>query len=217
MPGERLWFEYHCTESHESADAPIWLRSHQQVTVLAIKDDESLLASVPCWVDRFENACQFLYRVQFNDGLEWDVFEDELLDSPDEFDRPDPPPPVNPTTTGPDTVRLGRLRDHQEAAVMTDPLTPPKGRDPLTGALTDDTEGSETVAVHDETTIREGDRVLGESGVFFRDSSATGTVVGISQATENGEPIVLAAVRVDSETTPAWVPVGTLRRIGERE
>jgi hypothetical protein len=31
------------------------------------------------------------YRVEFPDGLEWDVFEDELLTGPEHFTRPDPP------------------------------------------------------------------------------------------------------------------------------
>ncbi|RDJ35722.1 MAG: hypothetical protein DWQ19_12965 [Crenarchaeota archaeon] len=39
---------------------------------------------------RCELGCVMTYRVRFEDGLEWDVFEDELLDSPEGFCRPAP-------------------------------------------------------------------------------------------------------------------------------
>lgn len=34
-----------------------------------------------------------MYKVRFNDGFEGTVFEDELLDDPSEYERPDPPTP----------------------------------------------------------------------------------------------------------------------------
>jgi hypothetical protein len=45
-----------------------------------------------------DNGMVLVYQVRFDDGLEWSVFEDELLTSPDEFERADPPrqPQPNP-------------------------------------------------------------------------------------------------------------------------
>ena len=90
-PGERLWFEYHCNESLDSPDAPAWLRSHQQCTVLSLNADCDGIGTYS-QDERYECGCQLIYRVRFDDGLEWDVFEDELLDSQAEFQRPDPHP-----------------------------------------------------------------------------------------------------------------------------
>jgi hypothetical protein len=68
----RRWFEYHCYEGEDSADAKLWHHTHQTVIVLSkLKDTE-----LP------------MYRVRFADDFEWDVFGDELLSSPKEFERP---------------------------------------------------------------------------------------------------------------------------------
>lgn len=73
----KRWFEYHCHEGHDSSDREAWYHSHQQVEVVRpLTDDE---ADMP------------MFRVRFADGLEWDVFGDELCDSPADFYRPDPP------------------------------------------------------------------------------------------------------------------------------
>lgn len=87
--GKRFWFEYHCWESHESGDAEVWYHSHQQCTVLGFSDCD------PCGFSTIEErgdagAC-LVYRVRFDDGLEWEAFEDELMSSKDNFCRPDPP------------------------------------------------------------------------------------------------------------------------------
>jgi hypothetical protein len=37
-----------------------------------------------------EEGCPRVYKVRFEDGFEYDVFEDELMDSPKDFYRPDP-------------------------------------------------------------------------------------------------------------------------------
>ncbi|KKN82324.1 hypothetical protein LCGC14_0311370 [marine sediment metagenome] len=66
------WFEYHCYEGEDSADAELWHHTHQRVIVIGTVAD----------VD------QPMYRVRFKDGLEYDVFDDELLQSPSEFERP---------------------------------------------------------------------------------------------------------------------------------
>lgn len=89
--GGRYWFEYHCNESHQSSDARVWYHSHQMCVVLklAASDDPAFTD----FEERADNANQLLYRVQFDDGLEWSVFEDELMDSRDHFCRPDPPAP----------------------------------------------------------------------------------------------------------------------------
>lgn len=94
--GSRFWFEYHCWESHESGDAEVWYRSHQQCTVLGFCDPDSGADAAPCAYETFEERADagevLTYRVRFDDGLEWTVFEDELLTSKDDFCRDDPPP-----------------------------------------------------------------------------------------------------------------------------
>ncbi len=84
-----LWFEYHCWESHDSQDAQIWYRSHQQVQI--VKFAQCDMVDFTTFRQRAMEGMQILYRVRFPDGLEWDVFEDELLDNPSQFTRPDPP------------------------------------------------------------------------------------------------------------------------------
>lgn len=102
--GDKVWFEYHCKESHQSSDAIIWYHSHQQVTILAGPsfDDEPLanekLSIIPPTLrDRAETAMGLMYRVRWNDGLEYDVFEDELLDCSSEFYRPNPSLAIQPS------------------------------------------------------------------------------------------------------------------------
>ena len=84
--GKEFWFEYHCFESDESCDAEIWYRSHQKVKVVDVAhwslDDKEF---------RYEDGQFRVYIVEWKDGFRYDVFEDELMESPDEFYRPDPP------------------------------------------------------------------------------------------------------------------------------
>ena len=71
----KKWFEYHCYEGEDSSDAELWHHTHQEVEVLnKIPPSESDLE---------------MYRVRFNDGLEYSVFADELMDSIKDFYRPD--------------------------------------------------------------------------------------------------------------------------------
>ena len=91
VPGEQAWFEYHCYEGHDSADAQVWYRSHQRVEVLTVDDPEGFLVTMPTYVERQAEGCPITYRVRFTDGLEWSVFEDELSDDTSEWCRPDPP------------------------------------------------------------------------------------------------------------------------------
>lgn len=88
QPGDRAWYEYRCLESDDSADAELWHRSHQQVTVLGRAADEDFSGT---FLDRAEVACPNVYRIRFPDGYEGDAVEDELLTSPEHYDRPDPP------------------------------------------------------------------------------------------------------------------------------
>jgi len=84
--GKEFWFEYHCFESDESCDSEIWYRSHQKVKVLSVSEwsfDELKV--------RIEDGQPRVYSVKFNDGFIADVLEDELMESKDEFYRPDPP------------------------------------------------------------------------------------------------------------------------------
>ena len=67
--GRRL-FEYHCYEGEDSSDAELWHHTHQPVTVLAKVEGIRM------------------YRVRFSDGLEYDVFDDELVASSAEYERP---------------------------------------------------------------------------------------------------------------------------------
>ena len=87
--GSRLWFEYHCWESPESADAELWYHTHQEITVLGFaKCDQPCARS---FKERVEAGGQLLYKVRFDDGLEYDVFEEELMSNVKGFCRPNPP------------------------------------------------------------------------------------------------------------------------------
>lgn len=88
-PDDVTWFEYHCNESPDSEDAPAWYRSHQQVTVLRQGDNDGWEGST--FIQRSHACTPRTYIVRFADGLEWAVFEDELVNSPAAFERPDPP------------------------------------------------------------------------------------------------------------------------------
>lgn len=87
--GEVAEFEYHCLEKPESADAPVWYRSHQQVKVLGEGESEGHCGTL---AERGVEGTPLTYKVKFADGLEWTVFEDELMTSREGFFRPDPPP-----------------------------------------------------------------------------------------------------------------------------
>lgn len=71
----KAFFEYHCWESEDSADAEIWRRTHQRVDVLRLLTPNE---------SDYE-----MYRVRFADGHEADVFADELMNSPKKYERPD--------------------------------------------------------------------------------------------------------------------------------
>jgi len=90
-PGSELFFEYHCWESHDSQDAQLWYRSHQRVTVLECVNADWFGGM--SFFARCEAATPLVYRIRFADGFENEAFEDELLDSEEEYQRPAPPEP----------------------------------------------------------------------------------------------------------------------------
>ena len=87
-PGQVLWFEYHCTESKESAHFHLWKRTHRRVEVLGLDPDSDVPEPKTTFNQRCHEGIQCLYRVRFSDGYEDTVFEDELLDATDQFCRP---------------------------------------------------------------------------------------------------------------------------------
>lgn len=88
--GATRFFEYHCNESHDSADAQLWYRSHQQVTVLNC--DNADQCGLPKLCDREDAAEPLVYKIQFSDGYVGAAFEDELLTAGTDYCRPAPPP-----------------------------------------------------------------------------------------------------------------------------
>lgn len=88
LPGSRASFEYHCNESHDSAHAQWWYRSHQRVTVLGVAECDGLWGTM---AERAEAGTPKCYVVRWADGFEATVFEDELLVDRRGFCRPDPP------------------------------------------------------------------------------------------------------------------------------
>jgi hypothetical protein len=85
--GNKFWFEYHCFESPKSCDAELWYRTHNKVLVLSIVEP----GCGDTKLERLLEGCPRVYRVVFEDGFEYDVFEDELMESKEEFERPDAP------------------------------------------------------------------------------------------------------------------------------
>lgn len=89
--GSVWWFEYHCEESPNSADAKLWYRSHKQVKVLGVGGCEPASLEMSL-AERIEAAMPVTYVVRFfEDGFVGEVFEDELVSGPEAFQRPAPP------------------------------------------------------------------------------------------------------------------------------
>ena len=89
--GVSKFFEYHCFESDSSLDADLWHRSHCKVTVGECVNEEFAEMSKE---ERMENSCPLVYSVTFPDGHKGDAWEDELLESEEQYERPDPPKKV---------------------------------------------------------------------------------------------------------------------------
>jgi hypothetical protein len=90
QPGAVAWFEYHCAEDDESADARLWHHSHQQVTVTGRLQTDPAAAGLD-EAGRAEAGLTGTYVIQFADGYAGSAFEDELLSDPAGYFRPDPP------------------------------------------------------------------------------------------------------------------------------
>ena len=73
--GRRL-FEYHCYEGEDSGDAELWHHTHQPVTVLLRTQH-----------GHHDSGTPTMYRVRFADGLESEVFNDELVASETDYER----------------------------------------------------------------------------------------------------------------------------------
>lgn len=86
--GDTAHFEYRCNESHDSAHAEWWYRSHQQVLVLGETDHDGHGMTL---AERTEAGQPVCYEVRWTDGFEGTVTEDELLTDPAGFLRPNPP------------------------------------------------------------------------------------------------------------------------------
>jgi hypothetical protein len=91
---ETAHFEYHCLRSHKSADAELWYRDHQTVTIIKMADcdgklylDDGIGAR-----ERLDDGVPLVYTVRFKDGFEGDAHEDELLSSHEFFDPELGPP-----------------------------------------------------------------------------------------------------------------------------
>ena len=85
--GKEFWFEYHCFESPSSCDAEVWYRSHSKINILGIVE----MGNGETPQERGEIGEPRVYKARFEDGFEYDVWEDEVMDSPNDFFRPDPP------------------------------------------------------------------------------------------------------------------------------
>jgi hypothetical protein len=79
------WFEYHCYEGEDSADAELWHHTHQRVSVLKIKERGG--GETPD--ERAENGWPRTYLIRFSDGFAATAFEDELVTDKTEYFRPD--------------------------------------------------------------------------------------------------------------------------------
>ena len=65
---DKAFFTYKCLESEESCDVKLWHHSKQCVEIIRKLSKNE--------VD--ESEVGFMYKVKFDDGLKYDVFEDEL-------------------------------------------------------------------------------------------------------------------------------------------
>lgn len=82
-----FWFEYHCYESHNSTDAELWYRSHQKIVVLEIVEN----GGGDSYLERTENGEPRVYKIKFlEDGFIGHAFEDEILHTKEDFERPEP-------------------------------------------------------------------------------------------------------------------------------
>lgn len=92
--GETAHFEYHCLRSHDSQDAELWYRSHEEVTI--VEAGEHLYSVAPSLDDIFkrgEAGQPKAYNVRFADGHVRGATEDELFVAAKFLDPEMRPPP----------------------------------------------------------------------------------------------------------------------------
>jgi hypothetical protein len=89
--GTLAWFEYRCWESDNSADAELWHRSHQQVTIDGPLEGDPAAAGLTTIAERLRDCLPGYYPVRFADGYVGCACEDELLTGPEWYERPGPP------------------------------------------------------------------------------------------------------------------------------
>ena len=136
--GSRPYFEYHCYEGHDSADAQLWYHSHQQVTVLRrnVEDETANGVEGYTFVERSESGAPANYTVRFDDGVEGCVMEDELLTGPEHYTRPNAPVArliLNADErTLPRVEKTGGYAGGRAAAAMKPPPHTPSGARGLT-------------------------------------------------------------------------------------
>lgn len=85
--GDIVFFEYHCLEDHRSNDADLWYHSHQQVEILGMDENDGVF--IYSQDLRYECGHPIAYRIRFSDGFEHTATEDELLDSEEDYCRPE--------------------------------------------------------------------------------------------------------------------------------
>lgn len=74
--GRRL-FEYHCWEDERSNDAKLWHHTHQTVKVTMRTQHGHIDSPTPT-----------MYHIRFADGFEAEVWDDELVGSATDYQRP---------------------------------------------------------------------------------------------------------------------------------
>lgn len=101
--GRRMWYEYRCYEGIDSADVHLWYRSHQQVEVIDIAEPGGMLKTLE---ERGEEGMPRTYNIKFVDGLVAEAWEDEIVESPDEFIMVPPPVDMLRDHVSPEKLKL---------------------------------------------------------------------------------------------------------------
>lgn len=118
--GESAHYEYHCLESPESCDAPLWYRSHQPVQILGPNENDDAWKYMGdlSLAERAGEGSPGTYRVRFPDGHEGDAWEDELFTDPKHWYKPDPPKMPKESSV--------EVRDLKKTSAIWDPNGPDK-------------------------------------------------------------------------------------------
>lgn len=82
VEGEKAYFEYHCWQSHDSSDAELWYRSHQEVTIIKMEPNDGFDILQDGFAERMDAGHPIAYSVKFKDGFIGHVTEDEFFVDP---------------------------------------------------------------------------------------------------------------------------------------